>query len=331
MLQPLAALYGWLARRARNRTPAALALPVPVLVVGNLIVGGAGKTPTVMALVIAFQAAGRKPGVISRGHGRSGEDVRAVEADQHATEVGDEPLLVKRRTGVPVWVGRERRAAALALCAAHPEVDVLISDDGLQHLALARDAELLVFDQRGLGNGLLLPAGPLREAAPAALQTHQRVLYTGDSASTPLPGGLASRSIERAWPLQAWQAGDASGAVPLASLQGKTLLAAAGMAAPEKFFAMLSRYGLNFSRLPLPDHHDYAALPWPANTPDVLVTEKDAVKLLNRPLLGTRIWVLPLDFELPADLAESLLTLLPNVQQPPPTRIDSNPPTRPLH
>ena len=315
-LLPLAWLYGWLATCARARSGPAQPLPVPLLIVGNVIVGGAGKTPTVIALVQAFQVAGRHPGVVSRGHGRRDDGVCAVQPSHTAADVGDEPLLIQRRTGVPVWVGRQRSAAARALCAAHPEVDVLIADDGLQHHALARDAELLVFDQRGIGNGLLLPAGPLREQPPAGLAAHQRVLYTGGVASTPLPGGIARRALGRAWPLSAWSTGDASQCVDLISLRGLPLLAAAGLAAPQKFFAMLTEAGLAFRSLALPDHHDFATLPWPADTPHVLVTEKDAVKLRHLPAASGCVWVLPLDFALPDGLATDLLTLLPKPASP---------------
>jgi tetraacyldisaccharide 4'-kinase len=323
LLQPISWLYGTLARVLR-KTPASR-VGVPTLVVGNVVAGGAGKTPAVIALIDAFVKAGRKPGVVSRGHGRSIDGLCEVQAGSTAQAVGDEPLLIARRTGVPVWVGRDRSAAAHALCAKHPGVDVLVSDDGLQHHALARDAELLVFDDRGTGNGLLLPAGPLREFAPRQLHANQRVLYTGLRASTPLPGALARRSLVRAWPLSAWMQGDESQALPLQALQSlqapheQPCLAVAGLATPERFFAMLQAQGLRIERLPLPDHFDYSQRPWPAETALVLTTEKDAVKLQSLALGSTRVWVLPLDFALPAGLAEELLTLLPLPTRKPPS------------
>ena len=288
---------------------------MPVLVVGNIVVGGAGKTPTVIALVRAFQAAGRRPGVISRGHGRSEDEIRQVFNDSSAAAVGDEPLLIHLRTGVPVWVGRDRNSAALALCRHHPDVDVLLSDDGLQHRALARDGEVLVFDRRGIGNGLLLPVGPLREPLPTSAGTRQRVLYSDGLQSTRLAGPVALRSIERAWPLSAWHARQPAAAVRLQNLVGRHLLAVAGLAVPERFFAMLEDAGLVIERLPLPDHYPYGdscgALPWPVGTADVLTTEKDAVKLISLPLGQTRVWVVPLDLTLPPGFAAELLTLLP--------------------
>lgn len=311
LLFPFSLLYLllWLLNRRRARP--AEPLPVPVVVVGNHVVGGAGKTPTVLALVQALRTAGYTPGVISRGHGRQGAEPLAVHLDSDVQQVGDEPLLIARRTGAPVWVGRQRREAGLALLAAHAEVDLLLSDDGLQHLGLARQAEVVVFDERGAGNGMLLPAGPLREPLPAQVPPWRRVLYTAGVASTPLPGDLATRRLGTAWPLAAWHAGDAKQARPLVELKGQPLLAAAGLAAPQKFFDMLKAEGLAFRALPLPDHHAFDHLPWPADTPDVLVTEKDAVKLQPARLGSTRVWVVPLDLDIPPALVDGLLALLP--------------------
>ena len=319
-LWPLSRLYMLLAAAQRRRLVrrAPKTLPVPVLVVGNLVVGGAGKTPTVLALVQALQAAGRRPGVLSRGHGRADRTVRAVTAGSSAHEVGDEPLLIQRRSGVPVWVGRDRMAAARALRRAHPEIDLLVSDDGLQHLALPRAAELVVFDERGAGNGLMLPAGPLREALSSQPATGARrwLLYTSGRTSTALPGTLAQRRLGLAWPLQAWWAGDASAAVPLLALRGKALVAAAGLAAPQKFFAMLRDEQLDITALPLPDHFDYHELPWPDSTGDVITTEKDAVKLQPGRVGTVRVWVVPLDLQLPAELIHELLSALPVLRSP---------------
>jgi len=312
LLWPLSLLYRALRAVHQSLQPQAEVLPVPVLVVGNWVVGGAGKTPTVMSVVQALQAAGHQPGVISRGHGRQSSAVQAVLINDTPADVGDEPLLIHRRCQVPVWVGRQRVQAATALCQAHPAVDVLVADDGLQHHALARQAELVVFDERGAGNGLLLPAGPLRERLPEALPRRCRVLYTAGMRSTALPGALAERTIQKAWPLSTW-AGDPTAegeAQPLSSLQGRPLLAAAGIAAPEKFFGMLQAAGLHFERLPLPDHHPYSTLPWPAGAQEIVTTEKDAVKLIGRDLGGRRVWVVPLDLQLPATLVGELLDLL---------------------
>lgn len=314
-LRPLSWLYAALAGLQRLRT-SAQAAPVPVIVVGNLVVGGAGKTPTVIALVQELQAAGHRPGVVSRGYGRASSTLCEVTLDASAGAVGDEPLLIHRRTGVPVWVGRDRLATARALCARRPEVDVLVCDDGLQHHALARVADLVVFDDRGVGNGMLLPAGPLRQPLPATLPARTWVLYTGTQASTGLPGAMATRTVGQVTPLADWWRGQAQGTRPLAALRGQLVLAVAGLAAPEKFFSVLQAAGLTVQRLPQPDHANYDTLPWPAGqTRDILVTEKDAVKLRpGRP--GTEhVGVVPLDFRLSAELVRGLIDLLP---RPPP-------------
>lgn len=314
-LRPLAAVFGALTalRRALYRAGLlqAHALPVPVLVVGNLVAGGAGKTPTVITLVGLLRRRGFTPGIVSRGHGGSHAGPLAVTRDTPAAKCGDEPLLLHLRTGAPLVVGRDRVAAARQLLRQHPGVDVIVSDDGLQHLALARDAQVIVFDERGAGNGWLLPAGPLREAIPHAVPAHSLIVYNADAPSTPLPGTLARRSLAGAVLLRDWRAGAGASPAALDALRGRPLVAAAGLARPGRFFAMLRAHGLHFTALPLPDHHDYATLPWSAGTPDVIVTEKDAIKLEPGRVGATRVWVAPLDFDLDAAFEAALLPLLP--------------------
>ena len=314
-LRPLAAVFGALTalRRALYRAGVlqAHALPVPVLVVGNLVAGGAGKTPTVITLVGLLRRRGFTPGIVSRGHGGNHAGPLAVTRDTPAAQCGDEPLLLHLRTSAPLVVGRDRVAAARQLLRQHPGVDVIVSDDGLQHLALARDAQVIVFDERGAGNGWLLPAGPLREAMPHAVPAHSLIVYNADAPSTPLPGTLARRSLAGAVLLRDWRAGAAASPAALDALRGRPLVAAAGLARPGRFFAMLRAHGLNFAAPPLPDHHDYATLPWPADTPDVIVTEKDAIKLEPGRVGTTRVWVAPLDFDLDAAFEAALLALLP--------------------
>lgn len=285
---------------------------MPVVVVGNLIVGGAGKTPSVIALVRWLRAAGWTPGVISRGYGRNDAGTEAVQPGRDAARSGDEPLLIRLRTGVPVWVGADRLATLAALRQAHPAVDVVVSDDGLQHHRLPRRLQVVVFDERGAGNGLLLPAGPLREPLPAVLPPRTLVLYNAPAASTPLPGFIARRALTGVTPLADWWAGADGALQPLQRLQGRPLLAAAGIAAPQRFFGMLEAAGLAFERLPLPDHHPFDTLPWPADLPDVVITEKDAVKLPPQRLPpGQRVWVATLDLDLPPGFAAALQQLLP--------------------
>ncbi|MDO5289838.1 MAG: tetraacyldisaccharide 4'-kinase [Pseudomonadota bacterium] len=286
LLWPLSRLYGALAARqgARQRAQAAR-LPVPVVVIGNVVAGGAGKTPTTLAVVQHLQARGWRPGIISRGHGRTGNDCREVLPGSDPRDTGDEPLLLRQRAGVPVFVAPRRADAGRALLAAHPQADILVCDDGLQHTALARDVDICVFDARGVGNGWLLPAGPLREPWPRPVDlvlhteppAHPLAASPAATLSAPLlcPAFTAHRRLGS----HALRA-DGS-AVPLDSLRGQPLTALAGIARPESFFAMLRAAGLTLAdTLTLPDHFHFDS--WrhtPDNRKQLVCTEKDALKL----------------------------------------------------
>ena len=272
-------------------------LPVPVVVVGNIFIGGTGKTPLTIWLVEQLRAAGFNPGVISRGFGSSSDAPRAVTANSKPQDVGDEPVLIAQRARCPLVVGRQRIQAGKALLALHPEVDVIISDDGLQHYALERDVEIVLFDSRGVGNGWLLPAGPLREPAsrPRDFTVYNAAQAPPGAWRMQLVGGFAERGEER---------------LPLAALAGKRLVAAAGIGNPARFFNTLRSAGLDFAELPLPDHHDFLDRPFDGIDADIiLVTEKDAVKcaqienLRNDP----RIWVVPVSAQLDGALAEHIV------------------------
>ena len=300
LLLPLACLFGAVTRLRRSlyrvgwlRT---MHLPVRVIVVGNLISGGAGKTPTVLALVELLRRHGYTPGIVSRGYGGRATRVMAVVPDTPARLCGDEPLLMRLRTGVPVFVGRDRVAAAQALLRDHPGVNVIVSDDGLQNLRLGRDVQVLVFDERGAGNGWPLPSGPLREPLPRALPSGSLVLYNADQATTPLGGWLAQRRLAGAVALGEWWQGRPALPQTLDVLKGRRMIAAAGLAQPERFFRMLRAAGIDIEALPLPDHFDYATLPWPGATTAVIVTEKDAVKLDPGRVGDVQVWVAALDF-----------------------------------
>lgn len=322
LLWPLSLLYRALMALRRQAYRLGLAssmrMPRPVLVVGNRIAGGAGKTPTVLALLDHLRAEGWRPGVVSRGHGRSTHGLLAVTPGMAPGAAGDEPLLIRLRSGVPVVVGRDRVAAARALLSAYPDVDLVVADDGLQHLRLARDVEVLVFDARGTGNGWLLPAGPLREPLGVASSAGARlVLYNAPAPSTDLPGFRAERSLAGAVALADWWRGMPATAEQLDGLRGRPLLACAAIAQPHTFFALLRAQGLAFETLALPDHAGFDSLPWPDTAHDVIVTEKDAVKLsaerLVRERPGTRVWVAPLDFRPePAFLAALDAALAPH-------------------
>jgi tetraacyldisaccharide 4'-kinase len=288
LLWPLALLFGMLGglRRALYRAKILRSekMPVPVLVVGNVVAGGAGKTPAVIALVQHLQAAGIRAGVVSRGYGRSGGGCLEVLPDTPPELSGDEPALIRRATRAPVFVAARRADAARALLAAHPATQLIICDDGLQHYALHRDIEIAVFDDRGAGNGWLLPAGPLREPWPERLQRGagpdgrgiDLVLHTGALAA--FAGFRSTRRL-------ADHALRADGSrVALDSLAGARLIALAGIAAPQAFFDMLRARGLTLAEArALPDHYDFDSYPRPSDMGYSLIcTEKDAVKLFPR-------------------------------------------------
>jgi tetraacyldisaccharide 4'-kinase len=299
-------------------------LPVPVLVVGNVLVGGVGKTPIVMALVQHLTQQGWRVGVLSRGYGRQREqqapqpDIRPVLADSAAQDVGDEPLLIARTCQVPVWVGSNRTAAGLALLKQHPEVQVLVCDDGLQHWPLARDLELCVFDERGVGNGFLLPAGPLREPWPRSTWRHPTtgrdvpmwVVQTSGQTSGPTPPGAFAVTRELA--SFARQADGTQRA--LQSWAHTPVQALAGIAKPEVFFDMLRRQGLQLAHTQaLPDHADVRGLALNPAWGDVLCTEKDAVKLWAQ---HPQAWAVPLVTELPDALLQAIDAALQTTQRP---------------
>ncbi|WP_439589477.1 tetraacyldisaccharide 4'-kinase [Hydrogenophaga sp.] len=278
---------------------------VPVIVIGNVVVGGAGKTPTTMALVSHLQARGWCPGVISRGHGRQGDGLVHVEPDTPAHHSGDEPLLIRQRTGAPVCVARYRVEAAHALLATYPEVNLLVCDDGMQHLALGRDLTVAVFDDRGIGNGWLLPAGLLREPWPLRAGAPGRpdmVLQQGRTNAAanrpPVLNGIPIFNAVRQ--LAASAVGPAGENPTLAQLREQPLIAVAGIARPEVFFNMLRERGFKLADcVALPDHADvsaYADVVKTARHP-LICTEKDAVKLF--PMLppdgSLPAWAIPLE------------------------------------
>jgi tetraacyldisaccharide 4'-kinase len=254
-----------------------------VIVVGNVITGGAGKTPTVIAIARHLAASGLNIGVVSRGYGRADHQVRAVDVTSTPEEVGDEPLLIFKTVSCPVYVGPGRYDAACALLAAHPAVDVILCDDGLQHYSLYRNLEVLVFDERGVGNGWVLPAGPLRESWPRQLvskcgqmQSRTLTLHTGRTAA--FAGFRASRSLA---PYAISRDGRK---IPLENLDGiciKPLFAVAGLARPEAFFDMLVHLRLPLAgTLGLSDHFDFRNFdPALGQRHTLLCTEKDATKL----------------------------------------------------
>ncbi len=311
LLLPLSLVFGAVTALRRWLYSAGLftssQLPVPVIVVGNIYVGGTGKTPLVIWLATQLRDQGFVPGVISRGHGSDAAQWQEVLDDTPAAVAGDEPLLIRQQTGLPVFVGRRRVAAAEALLAAHPEVNVLIADDGLQHYALGRDIEILLCDERGNGNGWLLPAGPLRE--PASRRVDFRVVHGGT-----VPAAATTFAM-RLLGTQAYPLRDRAGAVPLTDLPSNArIAAAAGIGNPERFFLMLKQLGVSLSRtLPLPDHFAFSANPFANLDADlILITEKDAVKCFHTEAIASdpRVWVVPVQAAIDGPLSKHLVEKL---------------------
>ncbi|HUH61153.1 MAG TPA: tetraacyldisaccharide 4'-kinase [Candidimonas sp.] len=316
---PVHAVIAWKHARFRDRPDLAYHSRLPVVVVGNVYVGGTGKTPVVIALTQALQQRGWHPGIVSRGYGAAvGEQPRIGRGLLDPAQFGDEPALIAQATQAPVAVHPDRGLAVKRLHKSHPEVDIVISDDGLQHLALGRDLEIVVQDARGIGNGRVMPAGPLREpasrlayvdfiitnmqpgqAAPdrASTLAHQLSMYLKPVSLVQLTTGR-----EQDWP--AW----------LAEHGGQPIAAVAAIGQPQRFFSMLSDAGIKLeAAVALPDHDTYEKSPFTALTsPHILITAKDAVKC--RKFNDARLWVVhaaPV-FSDPEwlDLADQLLRII---------------------
>jgi len=276
-------------------------LPVPVIVVGNLTVGGTGKTPLTIWLVEFLKASGYKPGVVSRGYGgRKQAKPVAVTADSDPAEVGDEPVLIAQRTGCPVFVFPYRAEAGRVLLAEN-DCDILLADDGLQHYALARDLEIAVVDgERRFGNGLCLPAGPLREPVERLAEV-DLIVCRGQAREGEYPLALHCD--------QAVSLADPHLTKPLAEFVGQKLRAVAGIGHPQRFFADLKLAGLSVEERGFPDHHSFSADDLgPDDGTPILMTEKDAVKCRN--FASERLWAVPLRAQLPPAFGETVLQLI---------------------
>jgi len=337
LLWPLSWVYGGVVRIRKLIQDLGLSnhhpVPVPIIIVGNIRVGGTGKTPIVIALAVHLSQLGWKPGIISRGYGSSAQlDPIQVRGDSDPLLVGDEPVLIAQRTHnqFPIWVFPKRQKSINALLKHSPEVNVIISDDGLQHSGLprwparegGRDIEFVVRDARGEGNGFLLPAGPLREPASRDRDATLFTEKTGDKKSGLLDEYFKGR---RAFTLVGqlgtpYQLNNHSNTQSLAQIADQFLpnkiTAVAAIGNPQRFFNGLQNAGIAGKWLPLPDHSTYTPEFFTRmNAQCILITEKDAVKCSA--IQDERIWVVPLSLALPDNLTEWLQSIL---QRPDPHR-----------
>jgi tetraacyldisaccharide 4'-kinase len=312
LLWPLSLVYGAVTALRRRLYRAGIfkiqKLPVPIIVVGNITAGGSGKTPLVTWLAEFLRNKGYTPGVISRGYGREGDEVREVSALSQASEVGDEPLLISRRANCPVVVGRNRVQAALSLLQKNPQVNVIISDDGLQHYPLARDMEICVVDGvRGFGNGMLIPAGPLRESV-TRLNTVDAIIANGGDKNN----SIKSYSYKTSMKLIGAQFSHLKNTRQPAcaeNFKGKNIHAIAGIGNPARFFAHLKSLGLQFTEHPFPDHHVFSVADIAfENAEVILMTEKDAVKCAS--FATEPCWSLAVSAELDTSFGELVLAKL---------------------
>lgn len=299
-------------RRRDNTGPS-----IPVCVVGNITVGGTGKTPFVIALVQYLREKGYRPGVISRGYGRKSSDNKVIIVQEHpiANVVGEEPLLIYQKTKCPVVIGRRRNACVEMLRKQFPEVNVIISDDGLQHYALHRDVEIILLDaQRGLGNGFCLPAGPLREPVSRIGQSDFVIFKQTDSINYPALPVVKSYNMQFTGRYLV-NLRDPNQTMLLADLHGRLMRGITGIANPHSFFARLKSFGIQLQEEIFPDHYYFKASDFVfKNALPIVMTEKDALKCTDilRTLPKLECWCMPIEAELPQAFFDQLLRKIQN-------------------
>ena len=346
LLWPVSLVFGWLTNLRKALYTLGIlrsnSIRVPLVIVGNIRVGGTGKTPTVLAIAKALHTHGFKPGIISRGYQSNSSNLKLapeeVTPESLPSEHGDEPCYMAQELAhqkTPVMVHSNRVDAAKALLIKHPEVNVIISDDGLQHYKLkrwparegGRDIELVIRDDRGEGNQWLMPAGPLREnphrprdftlniaSAEATVMKATKAAppYFQDAPNFVLPV-KTDQLYQLTTPSRRMALHDITQLLNPEEVIDQQLLAAAGLGHPKKFFDLLKSHGLKFQQMALPDHFDFSTNPFKENTAKViLITEKDAVKCkqLNDYKDDERIWILPITVDLPNDFVAQMLEIL---------------------
>lgn len=288
-------------------------LPVPVVVVGNITAGGAGKSPLVMQLALQLLAQGYRPGIVSRGYGTAQQSLAMlVELDSQAGTVGDEPLMLARNTGCPVAVCADRVQAAELLIASK-ECDVIIADDGLQHYRLARDIEIIVIDsQRQFGNGFLLPAGPLREL-PSRLAKAHFIVMNGSSDQV-IDSRQTTMLFEVSLVKSLQPYGTNAEATLLPWFQGQTVHAVAGIANPDRFFNLLRAHGIQVIQHDFVDHQRYQREHFEfGDDLPILMTDKDAVKCDK--LAINNAWVVKITAVLSKTFIDDITKMLSSVKR----------------
>ena len=302
VLVPLSWLFGWLVALRRGLYMCGIlqsqALTVPVIVVGNINLGGSGKTPVVMWLVEQLKQRGYRPCVISRGYGANISAPTSVNASSQASEVGDEPLLIFKRCNCPVFVSQNRVQAGQNLLKAHPDCNVIISDDGLQHYRLKRDVEIAVANSHALEAAYLLPAGPMREPSSRLSEVDAIVFNCKKTLNSAFEMQLVGA--------QFYNLLEPSLKANAADFAGKNVKAIAGIGKPEQFFAHLRNLGLTFDGVSFDDHHAFTAQDLERLDCDALImTEKDAVKC--QAFAQKNVWVLPVEANIDAGLLDIVL------------------------
>ncbi|MDG2252593.1 MAG: tetraacyldisaccharide 4'-kinase [Methylophilaceae bacterium] len=260
---------------------------VPVIIIGNITVGGTGKTPLLIAIASHFLSIGINPGIISRGYKSSNTHAREVTDHSNFLDVGDEPFMLKRNLGIPVFVGKKRFPTAELLLTHYPDIDVILSDDGLQHTELARDYEIVVVDKaRGFGNNHLLPSGPLREPIKR-LNSIDAMIINGEKSTSKNAFSMHYSAIDQI------QSVFENKYLKINSIKNKQLYAYTGIGNPERFFSLLKNFGLTFDRLIFDDHHNFSDEDFrKCGNKIIIMTEKDAVRCLH--LKNKNIWYLPI-------------------------------------
>jgi tetraacyldisaccharide 4'-kinase len=314
LLSPFSIVFGGVValRRALYRSGLlrAAGLPVPVIVVGNITVGGTGKTPLVAWLVAFLRGRGMHPAVLGHGYGARASTPVQVRKESDAAACGDEAVLLARTCDAPVWIGPDRVTTARALLEATPDCDVIVCDDGLQHYRLARDVEIVVIDgKRGAGNGMMLPAGPLREPTARLATVDAIVVNVSESATVALKTAAPAAYAMRLDGDMFYNLLNPYYTAGPEHFRGSSVHAIAGIGRPERFFQHLRRLGMDFTAHPFPDHHDYTAADLAIPAADFIVmTEKDAVKC--RTFANERHWALPVRAEIDSALGELVLRKL---------------------